>query len=154
MKIVDLNTKQNIGQNTKLNKALSQFQNLLKQLRKRELPHNIIVSINKEVIELNNLLVSEKELKKRVKKSQCNITKSLEKELNIVTKNHYRNYWLAIGMAAFGIPFGTAFGAILGNMGLLGVGLPIGMAIGIAYGTTLDKKAFDEGRQLNFEVHS
>jgi len=36
------------------------------------------------------------------------------------------------------------FEAILGNMGLMGIGLPIGMAIGIAVGTKWDKSHLKE----------
>jgi len=35
---------------------------------------------------------------------------------------------------------------------MLGIGLPIGMAIGVKVGSNMDKKAFNEGRQLDFEV--
>jgi hypothetical protein len=70
----------------------------------------------------------------------------------VVPKNHYRNQWLALGMATFGIPFGVALGMSLGNMALLGIGLPIGLAVGIAVGSGMDKKAFEEGRQLDVEI--
>ena len=76
----------------------------------------------------------------------------MEKEHKMVTKNHYRNTWLAQGMAAFGIPLGVAFGTSLGNMAYLGIGLPIGMAIGSAVGKRMDKKALEEGRQLDLEL--
>ena len=55
-------------------------------------------------------------------------------------------------MSAFGIPLGVAFGASLDNMAFLGIGIPIGMAIGMAVGAGMDKKAFEEGRQLNLEI--
>jgi hypothetical protein len=55
-------------------------------------------------------------------------------------------------MSAIGLPLGVAFGVSVGNLGLLGLGLPIGMAIGIAIGTAMDKKALQEGRQLNVEI--
>lgn len=55
-------------------------------------------------------------------------------------------------MAAFGIPFGVVFGISLGNMAFLGIGIPIGMVVGIAIGTAMDKRAFDEGRQLDLEI--
>jgi hypothetical protein len=47
---------------------------------------------------------------------------------------------------------GVAFGISLGNLGLLGLGLPIGMAVGVGVGSMMDKKALQEGRQLDFEV--
>ncbi len=76
----------------------------------------------------------------------------MEKELKIVPRNYYRTTWMVIGMAAFGIPMGAAFGASLGNMAFIGIGLPIGMAIGISVGMGMDKKALKEGRQLDLEI--
>jgi hypothetical protein len=87
-------------------------------------------------------------LRKHIRKTQSGILKLIEKELKLVTKNHYRKTWLAVGMAAFGIPLGVAFGTSIGNMGLLGIGLPIGMAIG----SGMDKKAVESGRQLDLEI--
>jgi hypothetical protein len=37
-------------------------------------------------------------------------------------------------------------------MGLIGIGLPLGMSAGIAVGSQMDKKAFEEGRQLDIEI--
>ena len=78
----------------------------------------------------------------------------IEKELMLVPKNTFRNRWMAIGMAAFGIPIGMAFGVSMGNMAFLAIGIPIGMSIGIAIGTGMDKKAFEEGRQLDIDIRS
>ena len=97
-------------------------------------------------------MANAKELRKQIKNTQSGIIKLIEKEHKLVTKNHYRNTWLVVGMAVFGIPLGVAFGASLGNMAFLGIGLPIGMAIGSAVGTAMDKKAFEEGRQIDLEI--
>jgi hypothetical protein len=80
------------------------------------------------------------------------IFKLVEKELKLVTKNHYRRLWMVLGMTIFGVLLGVAFGASLGNMAFLGLGLPIGMAIGIGVGTVMDKKAATEGRQLDVDL--
>ncbi len=55
-------------------------------------------------------------------------------------------------MAAFGLPLGLTFGTSMGNMGLLGLGLPIGMVIGLVLGTAMDKKAAEAGKQLDLEI--
>ncbi len=149
-KFEELKQRADIDENAKLNTAYNQFEKLISELTNKELPSKIVDFINVNIEELN--LVSAKELKNQLRKRQAKIIMLLEKELKIVPKNHYRNTWLAIGMAAFGIPFGVAFGAILGNMAFLGIGLPIGMVIGIAVGTGMDKKAFDEGRQLEVDL--
>lgn len=54
-------------------------------------------------------------------------------------------------MAVFGVPIGVAFGFGLSNMAFIGIGIPIGMSIGIGIGAAMDKKAKEEGRQLDFE---
>ena len=152
MEIKELVKRPSIDQNKKLNSAYTQLGKLLTELKKKELNKKIISSINQGIDQINAASESEKELRKQIRKTQSSILKLIENELKLVTKNHYRNTWLAVGMAVFGIPLGVAFGASMKNMGLLGIGLPIGMAIGIAVGTGLDKKAFEAGRQLNFEV--
>ncbi len=152
MKIKELARRPSIEQNKKLNSAYTQLNTLLTELKKRDLNEKIVNSINKGIDQINAGSESEKAYRKQIRKTQSSILKSIESELKLVTKNHYRNTWLAIGMAVFGIPLGAAFGASMGNMGLLGIGLPIGMAIGIAVGSGMDKKALETGRQLDFEV--
>ena len=152
MEIKELKNRPSIDQNTKLISAYAQFDKLLTELKKKKLPEEIVNSINNGIDQINSVSESEKELRKQIRVSQSSILKLIEKELKIVTKNHYRNTWLAVGMAVFGIPLGVAFGASLGNMAFLGIGLPIGMAIGIAVGSGMDKKAFEEGRQIDLEI--
>ena len=150
MKIQDLISRPEINKDVKLNKAYVQLEKLINELRNKELSDEVVDSINVTIEELNS--ISGKGLRNQIKKRQSKIISLIEKEHKIVPKNHYRNTWLAIGMVAFGMPLGIAFGASLGNMGYLGIGLPIGLAIGIAIGTKMDKKAFEEGRQLSLEL--
>ena len=152
MELIELNKRVDIDQNKKLNNEYSQFGKLLKSLNKKELTSEILSSINRSIEAINSFTDSEKELRKLICKTQSEIISLLEKELKLVMKNHYRNTWLAVGMAAFGLPLGVVFGTSLGNMGLIGVGLPIGMVIGMAVGARMDKKACDEGRQLDLEI--
>ncbi len=152
MKINELNQTPEIVTNIKLKEAYLQLELLLLEMQKKELPDTLVASINKEIEELNSFSGSGDELRKIIKKKQNSIVELLEKEVKMVPKNHYRNTWLPLGMAVFGIPLGVAFGASFGNMAFLSIGLPIGLAIGIAVGTAMDKKAFDEGRQLDMEI--
>lgn len=152
MSIVELKERPNISTNDKLNSAYVQLGEFLKELRKKELPHNVIESVNLNIEEVNTSSLEGSDLRKLVKKNQSKILKVIEKELKLVPKNHYRNLWLAIGMSAFGLPIGVAFGSLMKNIGLLVLGLPIGLAIGLAVGTHLDKKAHEEGRQLEIEL--
>jgi hypothetical protein len=152
MKINELNQKPGIQKNIKLNELYVQFEKLLIELQKRDLPVGLVRSINKDIEEMNLTSISEGDMFKILKKKQISIIKLLEKEVNLVPKNYYRNLWLALGMAVFGIPIGVLVGASFGNMAFLGIGLPIGLPIGIAVGSRMDKKAFEEGRQLDLEI--
>jgi len=152
MNIIELKERQNFSADTKTNRIYIQLGELLNQLRKRNLPENIIDSVNQDIEVVNAASLIGNDFRKLVKQKQNKIIKLLEKDLKVVPKNYYRNMWLALGMSVFGLPIGVAFGASIGNMGLLGVGLPIGMAIGALVGSKMDKKALEEGRQLNIEI--
>jgi hypothetical protein len=109
-------------------------------------------SINHEIDKVNIHLGSEKELLKQVRNSQSLILSLVKKELGLVPKGHFQTMWMAMGMATFGIPFGVVFGLTLGNMAFFAIGIPIGMSIGLAIGAGMDKKAQEEGRQLDIEI--
>lgn len=136
----------------KLSSTYTQFEELLSELKKKELSPGIISAINKCVEEVNSSAMTGVALRKLVKQKEKALLKQIEKELKIVPKNYYRNLWLALGMSVFGLPLGVAFGAVMGNMGLIAIGLPIGMSIGIAVGMGMDKKACAEGKQLDIEI--
>src|SRR5690606_32114964 len=152
MRIIELKERQDIIEDQRLNDDYARFNAILTQLRARELPNDFVERMNSDVQELNATTLAGNALKKFIKQKQADLLKRLEKELKIVPKNRYRNLWLAVGMSAFGIPIGVAMGVSIGNMAMLATGLPIGMAIGIGIGVGLDKKAQEEGRQLDVEV--
>lgn len=152
MEIKGLKNRPDIDQHKKLHDSYSQLSKILSELKIKKLPNTTVSYINGEIDRIDAVKGSEKALRKQIKSTQSRIITRIEKEHKLVTKNHYRNTWLAIGMAVFGLPFGVAFGASLGNMAFLGIGLPIGMAIGMAVGKGMDKKAFEEGRQLDLEL--
>lgn len=129
-----------------------QFEQLTIEIKKKRLPEEVVFDINKHINELNAETDSDKLLRKLIRKKQSCILELLEKKLKIVAKNHFRNKWMALGMLMFGIPIGTALGSSLGNMAFLGIGIPIGLSVGLAVGTGMDKKAFEEGRQLDIEL--
>tara|TARA_A100000171_G_scaffold53080_1_gene76415 strand:- start:2267 stop:2725 length:459 start_codon:yes stop_codon:yes gene_type:complete len=152
MKLTDLKPRPAIKNNTKLNNQYLHFEKFIAALKQKKLSNKVLTALNSSIEELNR--VPDNELKKELRKKQTSIIKILEKEMKIVPKNYYRNLWMALGMSIFGIPMGVVFGALFENMAFLGIGLPIGMAIGIAVGTQMDKKAFEEGRQLDVELKS
>ncbi|UZD24703.1 hypothetical protein PBT90_15100 [Algoriphagus halophytocola] len=136
--------------NPKLAKAAHNLSTLLAAIAKKNIPESVEIKINVIIAGVNNFPGQPPQLLKQLKSAQSAILKLLESELGLVAKNHYQLQWLAIGMATFGIPLGVVFGASLGNMAFLGIGLPIGMAIGIAIGTNKDKQAEEEGKQLDW----
>ena len=130
---------------------IDRLNRLLSVLAKRELPEHMVTFINTELANINELKGKDKADCRIVSKHQQQILKQLEKDLKLVSKGHYQKQWMILGLSAFGIPLGVVFSFALGNMGLLGLGLPIGMALGIAVGTAIDQKAAKEGRQINFK---
>ena len=152
MTLIELKNRQDVANDHKLSKLYTQFGELLNELKKRELPEQVILTINACVEQVNSSSLSAKELKKLVKQQQASVLKLVQKELNLVPKNYYQTLGIALGMSGLGVPMGVAFGLSMGNMGLLGLGLPIGLGLGVAIGSRLDKKALNEGRQLNVEV--
>ncbi len=152
MEITELNKRPTIENNSRLYRKYFQFEKLLNELKTKELTNAIVRSINEDIKQLNTVTNSEQDLGKQLRKRQARILRTIEKELKLVPKNHYRNTWLALGMSAFGIPLGVAFGVSFGNMAFIGIGLPIGMTIGIAVGTSMDKKAIESGKQLDLEI--
>jgi len=153
MEINELKKRKGIGGNKQLIDTYIQSEKLLMQLRKRKLPDKVVHSINTNIDLIDPDSGTEDELRKQLRKTQTDILRLIEKELKLVPKNHYRNIWLALGLAAFGVPLGVVFGISLGNMGYLAIGIPFGLSIGLAIGTGLDKKAADEGRQLDVEIN-
>jgi hypothetical protein len=107
---------------------------------------------NQEVEQLNAIELVDSSFVKSLKRSENKVVKFIEKNHKIAPKNYYRKLWMIMGISGFGIPLGVFVGLSFGNMGMIGLGFPIGMAVGIGVGSKLDKKAFTEGRQLDFEM--
>lgn len=141
------------SENEKISKLLNELNPLIAELNERNLSEDLYAKIESELQSIRKISAdNEKGLKSSLKKARGRILKLLEKEVKLVPKGYYQNLYIAIGMTAFGMPLGVAFGVALNNMAFLGIGLPIGLAIGLAIGKEKDKKAEAEGRQLNTEI--
>jgi hypothetical protein len=136
----------------KLTKKFTSLSNLIFAAGKHDLPDSFVSYFNAEIEAIGNFPGSTADTTKKLGEVQKDFLSKLEKELKLIPKNHYRNLWLPVGMAAFGLPIGVVFGLLMDNIALLSIGLPIGLAIGVAFGISLDKKAEKEGRQLDFEL--
>ena len=149
MSIIDL--VEISSNNKKLVKKIAVFEKILEELDKREIPYVVSEMINIEIEKVNSFYDSEKIYTRALAKSQINILKIIEKELELFVKKHHQKKWLAVGVA-LGIAFGSAFGASQDNMGLMTLGLPIGLTIGISIGKKKDDEVFKLGKQLDVEV--
>ncbi|WP_288245083.1 hypothetical protein [uncultured Chryseobacterium sp.] len=152
MEIIKPDLKPELLTDSKTKALYDQLQQLLNELEKKKISSETAEKVNRETALINSTALRDKDLHKMLKQKQNDIIKLLEKEHKIVPKNYYRNLWLAVGMGAFGLPIGVAFGLLIHNIALLSIGLPIGMAIGVVVGSSLDKKAEAEGRQLDVEI--
>src|SRR6056297_113043 len=136
----------------KTKSAYEQFERLVLEIKKKKLPEEIELVINKHITQLNSITDTDKILRNEIRKEQSKIVGLLAQKLKIVPINYFRKTWFVLGMTVFGIPIGAAFGLSLNNMAFLGIGLPIGMSIGLAMGARMDNKAKEEGRQLDIEL--
>lgn len=152
MEITQLNLNTEKISDDKAKKLYSQIQELIEKLNEKKIPSQAISFINKQINGLNVSTLTNSLLHKHLKNTQTAIIKKLEADHKIVPKNYYRNLWTALGMATLGLPFGTVLGLLMGNIGLMALGLPLGLAIGVGIGTSLDKKALQEGRQIDIEL--
>lgn len=150
MEIINLNITSNYDQNQQVIKAYADFEKLIHALRKKYIPAHLVIMINQHIAELNMLSGSAKTIAKELRKRQLVLLTLIEKEIKLVTRHHYRKLWMLIGMLAFGVPMGIAFGAGFDNMAFLGIGMLIGMYFGFAIGNEMDHNAYENGNQLDF----
>ena len=111
----------------RLHRKYIQLAQLIYSIGLKEISTEMINAINKEIERLNTLKDTDPIFKKEIIKAQQKILKLVFHANKFVPINHYRNIWLANGMAAFGIPLGIVFGLGLNNMAFFSIGLPIGM---------------------------
>lgn len=152
MEIIQLRERENIEKANKLQDRYLSLMGLLASLRQKNIPSEQLEKINKSIESVNSFQGSNQELSKKISSEQKSILKISINELKVVPVNYFRNLWMVLGMSAFGIPIGAAFGMIVGNMALLAIGLPIGMALGMALGIHMDKNAKAENRQINVVI--
>ena len=125
----------------KTKSAYEQFERLIIEIKKKKLPEEIELVINKHITKLNAVSDADKKLRNEIRKEQSKIVGLLAQKLKIVPKNYFKKTWFVLGMTVFGLPIGAALGVSLRNMAFLGIGLPVGMSIGLAMGSNMDKKA-------------
>ena len=152
MSFLQLKSKPAYKNNQELRKKFVEFKKLITAIKKKEIPTEMIAEINIEIELINNFEEDEAALLKQYKNSLAGIISALESKLSLTPKGYYRNKWMAIGIALFGVVLGTVFGVIMDNMAFIALGIPLGVGLGLAIGRRKDKKAFEQGNQLDIEI--
>lgn len=152
MNFINLEPKPSGEKSDKLNKQLNRLHDLINALKKKEIPEDSVNVFNTAIHNVNHFHGNENELTGHVRLTYRRIHDYALKELNLVPTGYYQRLWIALGMCVFGIPLGAAMGTALGNVAFSGTGIAMGLPIGIAIGQSKDKKAAEEGRQLDIKV--
>ncbi len=153
MKLQDLQMRALSGKKKGLITEYRLLEELILELQFRELPPEVVVEINEEISRLNAVVDDHKKLYFYIKLVKRKLLKTLIKDLELVPKNYYRNFWLALGISVIGIPLGVLFSIMLDNTSYITFGWLIGMVLGLAIGTERDKKALENNRQLQLEIN-
>jgi hypothetical protein len=90
----------------------------------------------------------------RIKTAENTILRLVRLKMGLIPERFYTFLWMPIGMAALGLPLGTALYTITGNAAFIGLGFPIGLGAGVVLGMGLDKKAKKENRLLIIDQES
>lgn len=150
MEIISLKNLDNLSNEKKYYQVIN-LNKLINELRKRDLPNNVIEEINLEIEKANKETMTT-DIFKQVFISSHNIIRMLEKQLKLVPKKYYQRRYLAMGIV-FGMTYGSGVGASLNNPVLMISGIPVGIMFGIIIGTGKDNKALKDGRQLDVDMN-
>ena len=146
--IDELNERANGTNDTKLKKWLNCSSQLVSEFQERGLP----VSAFDECFKVLRKQLDGETRYAQIRSFYSMLTDTARNQFQLTTPNYYQSYWMSIGMAAFGVPFGLMFSMALDNFAFFAIGLPFGLSIGLAIGAGKDKKAKDEGTQLNVQT--
>jgi uncharacterized membrane protein YraQ (UPF0718 family) len=128
--------------------ARNKLKNFLTAIEQQDIPDEITGEIHAKILGLNQFKGSEKEVEKFVEHTYQEIIYLLKEKLNMVPRNHYRNYWSVYGLCIFGLPMGVIFSAFTKNNASMAYGLPVGFLIGFIIGKHKDKKAEREKKVI------
>ncbi len=140
-----------IADDKRLNASYRRVVPLVRALEQKYIPAENESRFNTVISEVNAVPDDGRTLSRAINRAHSRIATIAEQELKLVAPGHYQTLWMSIGLASFGVPFGMLFGLLIDNFGLFGIGLPTGLAIGVAVGAGMERKAAEEGRQLDLE---
>ena len=128
--------------------AVTQFEQLIQEIQRMELPPEVIVELNTELEKLELQLVFQKKFYEQIKTSKAVLLNILFKEVGVVPINHYRDLWIALGLSGIGLPLGIFLSFFMDNSSAIALGIALGCSMGIVIGSNLDNQAEAEGRQM------
>lgn len=135
-------------------KEVEKLNQLISAANQHILPEDLVATWNGKCEELGNSSFEDKSFSKKVKSETSALLKDLNNRAGLYSPQYFQTLWMGVGMAAFGIPFGVAFSAILKNFAFIGIGIPIGLSLGIAIGVGKDNQIKKAGKQLDFKLSS
>ncbi|TDQ19130.1 hypothetical protein DFQ04_0947 [Algoriphagus boseongensis] len=138
-----------LGQKTL--KEVEKLNQLISAANQHDVREDLVAKWNGKFEELRSISAEDKALSKQVNSTFSAFLKDLNTQAGLYSPQHFQTLWMGIGMAAFGIPFGVAFSAILKNFAFIGIGIPIGLSLGIAIGAAKDNQIKKEGKLLDFK---
>ena len=104
MEIKELKKRPSIDQNKKLISAYAQFDQLLTELKKKELPEEIVKSINNGIDQINSVSESENELRKQIRKTQSVIPKLSDSSFHLPQSQRlFQNFPFLCGIKPIGV---------------------------------------------------
>src|SRR5690606_28385074 len=113
--IPKLQKRDDLAQTEKLTQEFDSMQKLIDALNEKAIPAGIADSISQQLAPLNHPAIPAPQYTKMLADRRKSILKQVEKELKLVPQKHYLKTWMALGMSAFGLPFGVAFSMMLKN---------------------------------------
>ena len=103
------------NQDKKLSAAFLKLDALVDALNSRPIPGSLSEEINSRIRAVNSLQGSSQTVIKELNSTYAAILKLIEKELQLVTRHHYRTLWMVVGMSAFGLPIGLVVSMLVNN---------------------------------------
>lgn len=140
-----LSQLQEDAQKKNLKTWLSNNERIIKAVSEKEVPYHDV----SELLSALDQILNEELKAGKLRSFYSRFMMFVAKKYAYVPPKHYTNQWMAVGMAAFGLPFGVIFALAIDNLAFMSIGLPLGLPIGLAIGAAKDKKAQEEGKVLN-----
>ncbi len=144
----DLKEKSN---DVKIKMSIQKLTDLLNALESKKEFHNGDIRILERLEKLvKNTEEKPHMVNSHIDSCSADIITIAAKFYKLVSKKHYQNEWMTLG-TSIGLSFGVVIWLLSNDVVYFPLGISLGIVLGMAYGSELDKKALNEGRQLIIE---